>query len=73
MAAYKSAVPQFTDEKIAMTVATILLFLRVRPAAALLMLPYLAWLGFAAWLNHEIEVLNPNASSLAAPAVRTQI
>lgn len=46
---------------ILLTVATILAFARVRPRAALLMLPYLAWICFAAWLNHSIETLNPNA------------
>ncbi len=58
---------------IALTVLIIVLFWRIRVAAALLMLPYLGWLCFAAWLNHQIDVLNPNASTLAVPAVRTQI
>jgi tryptophan-rich sensory protein len=42
------------------------LFARIRRAAGLLMLPYLAWLGFASYLNYEIMVLNPGAESLAA-------
>lgn len=58
---------------IVLTVATIIAFRRVRPGAAILMLPYLAWLCFAAWLNHGIDVLNPDAATLAVPAVRTQI
>ncbi|MFL6722858.1 MAG: TspO/MBR family protein [Sphingomicrobium sp.] len=31
----------------------------VRPAAAWLMVPYLAWLSFATFLNYEIVRLNP--------------
>lgn len=38
-------------------------FLRIRKTAALLMIPYLAWLVFAATLNISIEALNPSASS----------
>ncbi len=43
---------------------------RIRPVAALLMLPYLAWLCFASLLNYEIAALNPNAETLvpAAPS-----
>jgi len=37
-------------------------FLRIRRAAGLLMVPYLAWLIFAATLNATIEQLNPGAS-----------
>lgn len=36
-------------------------FYRLRPLAGLLMLPYLAWLIFAASLNAAIEGLNPGA------------
>jgi len=36
-------------------------FYRIRPLAGLLMLPYLAWLIFAATLNAAIEDLNPAA------------
>jgi benzodiazapine receptor len=49
------------------------LFWRIRRAAGLLMLPYLIWLAFAAYLNFEIGRLNPNAETLVAPALRTQI
>ncbi|MBN1825215.1 MAG: tryptophan-rich sensory protein [Candidatus Eisenbacteria bacterium] len=38
--------------------ATALLFRRVRSLAAVLLLPYLAWVGFAAALNLAIWVLN---------------
>jgi tryptophan-rich sensory protein len=58
---------------IALTAVTIMVFRRIRGAAALLMLPYLAWLCFAGWLNHSIDLLNPDARTLAVPAVRTQI
>jgi tryptophan-rich sensory protein len=40
------------------------LFARIRKAAGLLMLPYLAWLCFAAYLNYEIVQLNPDAEAL---------
>jgi tryptophan-rich sensory protein len=38
-------------------------FLRLRRAAGLLMIPYLAWLIFAATLNATIEQLNPGAGA----------
>lgn len=37
------------------------LFLRIRTMAGVLMLPYLAWLIFAASLTWQIHVLNPDA------------
>jgi tryptophan-rich sensory protein len=58
---------------IVITIATVLSFARIRSRAALLMLPYLVWLCFAAWLNHSIEVLNPNAETLAPVAGSTQV
>jgi tryptophan-rich sensory protein len=58
---------------ILLTVVTALAFARIRRNAALLLLPYLAWLCFAAWLNHAIDVLNPGAETLAPPALSTQI
>lgn len=48
-------------------------FWRIRPVAALLMLPYLAWLCFAAMLNFSIDRLNPNAETLNNPVARTHI
>lgn len=48
-------------------------FARVRPSAALLMLPYLAWLVFAGYLNYEIDRLNPGAQTLVPPASSSQI
>jgi translocator protein len=41
------------------------LFARIRKAAGLLMLPYLAWLVFAALLTWQIGALNPHAERLA--------
>lgn len=38
-------------------------FLKLRRAAGLLMIPYLAWLIFAATLNATIEALNPGAGA----------
>jgi tryptophan-rich sensory protein len=38
-------------------------FLQLRKAAGLLMIPYLAWLVFAATLNASIEGLNPGAGT----------
>ena len=52
---------------------TALLFARIRRVAGLLLLPYLAWLVFASFLNYEIGRLNPGAETLVAPALKTQI
>jgi tryptophan-rich sensory protein len=38
-------------------------FWRIRTAAGLLLIPYLAWLIFAATLNSVIEILNPGAGT----------
>ena len=38
-------------------------FLKIRKSAGLLMIPYLAWLVFAATLNATIEALNPGAGT----------
>jgi len=38
-------------------------FFRLRKAAGLLLVPYLAWLVFAAVLNSAIEALNPGAGT----------
>jgi translocator protein len=43
-----------------------LLFFRIRKTAGLMMIPYLAWLVFAAALNQQIGALNPGAE--VAPA-----
>lgn len=52
---------------------TTYLFAHIRKTAALLMLPYLAWLGFAATLNYQILVLNPGAESLVPGGSNTDI
>jgi len=44
-----------------LVIATIVLFWRVRRLAALLLLPYLAWILFATLLNYEFLRLNPQA------------
>jgi tryptophan-rich sensory protein len=53
---------------IALTIVCAVLFARIRKTAALLLLPYLAWLCFAAWLNWQIMVLNPGAEALVPQA-----
>lgn len=58
---------------IALTLVTAWLFSRIRMAAALMLLPYLAWLAFAATLTYSVDRLNPGASTLVVPALRTQI
>jgi len=58
---------------LALAVITTVLFARIRPIAAWLMLPYLAWLAFASVLAFGIDQRNPDAETLVAPAVRTQI
>jgi tryptophan-rich sensory protein len=39
--------------------ATMVAFWRIRPLAGVLLLPYLAWVLFAAALNYRIWQLNP--------------
>ena len=55
------------------TIATTLAFARIRPRAAALMLPYLAWICFAAYLTHAIEALNPDAAALAPAQSSAQV
>lgn len=50
---------------IALVALTIMLFRRISGTAALLLLPYLAWICFATALNYEFHRLNPDAASLA--------
>lgn len=52
---------------------TTLKFARIRLGAGLLMLPYVAWLVFAALLTFEIHRLNPDAEALAPGGSSTQI
>ena len=53
-------------------VATIAMFWRVRRPAALLLLPYLAWILFATFLNWQILEANPDADGGRAPAATTR-
>ncbi len=55
------------------TVATALAFLPIRKAAAWLLVPYMAWLTFAAVLNFQIDQRNPDAETLVPAAASTQI
>jgi tryptophan-rich sensory protein len=48
-------------------------FWRIRRSAALLMLPYIAWLGFAALLTWQVGALNPEAEQLAPEGSTTDI
>ena len=50
---------------IALSALAAFLVARIRRVAALLMLPYIAWLAFAALLTWQIHVLNPGAAELA--------
>jgi tryptophan-rich sensory protein len=52
---------------IALSAVAALLFARIRRPAGLLMLPYLAWLFFAAYLTWQVGALNPDASQLVPP------
>lgn len=45
----------------ALIVATMVAFWRVRPVACLLLVPYLAWVSFAAVLNVALWRLNPQS------------
>lgn len=47
--------------------ATTMVFGRIRSLAAWLMVPYLAWLCFAAVLNKQIDTMNPDAETMQAP------
>lgn len=57
----------------ALAALTSVYFARIRPVAALLMLPYVAWLAFASVLSYQVHNLNPDAESLVPPAAHTQI
>lgn len=56
-----------------LTLVTAVLFARIRWGAALLLLPYLGWIGFAGMLTYQIDRLNPNAEALVAPAGDAQM
>ena len=46
-----------------LVIVTVILFWRVRRLAAVLLLPYLAWVLFATLLNWQFLQMNPDASS----------
>lgn len=48
-------------------IATVIAFWRVRRAAAILMLPYLAWVLFATFLNYEFLRANPDGGMQERP------
>ena len=56
-----------------LAIATALVFARIRRNAGLLMVPYILWLCFAAFLNFQIDQRNPDAETLAPPAARANI
>lgn len=58
---------------VVMVLLTVVLFWRVRKSAAILLLPYLAWLGFAGTLLYRIDQLNPNAGSIVPSRSTDQI
>lgn len=55
------------------TLLMTILFSQVRGLAAVLLVPYLVWLLFAAYLNYEILALNPGVETLAPGSTTTQI
>lgn len=57
---------------IVLVVITIALFWRVRKLAALLLVPYLAWICFATLLNYEFLRLNPQADGVDDPTRAVQ-
>jgi benzodiazapine receptor len=58
---------------IVITVVLIFLMWRIRPVAAALLVPYLAWLMFALALNYEIVGMNPGADTLVPGAATIDI
>jgi translocator protein len=56
-----------------LAVITTMVFGRIRPMAAWLMLPYLLWLSFASILNYKIDQLNPGAEALVPERPGTHI
>lgn len=56
-----------------LTLAMAVVFARIRTLSAVLLIPYLAWLVLAFYLNYAIMDLNPGAETLAPSASTTQI
>ncbi|PZU17345.1 MAG: tryptophan-rich sensory protein [Citromicrobium sp.] len=55
------------------TLVTIVLFRRVRPLAAWLMVPYLAWILFASVLNWQFIAANPGADGKQVVAAQQRV
>ncbi len=58
---------------IASLLIALALVLRVRRAAGLLLLPYLAWLCFAAALNYQFIVVNPDGGKTSGDGAATRV
>lgn len=58
---------------LALSIVTAIAFARIRQSAAWAMLPWVAWLSFAAMLDYQIDRLNPDAESLVRGAPKAQI
>jgi tryptophan-rich sensory protein len=58
---------------IASLAVALALIWRVRRISALLLLPYLAWLCFAALLNYQFLVANPDGGPRGASGVETRV
>lgn len=56
-----------------LALVTFVLFARIRTLAAVLLIPYLAWIAFAGFLLYQINELNPNAASLVPSRSADQI
>ena len=67
-----AATKSFTSQLTILTLLA-LLFGRIRVGAGLLLLPYLAWLGYAGFLLYQLDQLNPNAESLVPARTVDQI
>lgn len=56
-----------------LSIGATIVFARIRTAAAWLMVPYMAWLGFAGMLAFGIGQLNPDAETLVPAAHTSQM
>ena len=54
-------------------IATAIVFGRIRRLAGVLLVPYVAWLMFASYLNFEIDRRNPDGETLVPPAASANI
>jgi tryptophan-rich sensory protein len=54
-------------------IATVVLFRQVRPVAALLLLPYLAWILFATLLTWQLHAVNPSADGQEVSGAVTRV